>query len=251
MANFDFSPYAVAGATRPDSFSGLDPAFRASLEQLFQGAPSEIQQGLRVMSGFRSNDRQAELWQGALAKYGSPEAARKWVAPPGNSKHNHGQAVDLRYLSPVAQKWAHENAGKYGLHFPLSNENWHIEPVGSRGGHNHAPQAPGTPAPAMAPGQMIADRPIAEGAPAQVAAAPAAQPQGQGGFGTLFANMAPMAAAMPVAEPEPIQFGGTGAEMQGAVNAEQGAERARGLRAQLMPDIAALLELGKGPRKVG
>ena len=136
----DWKPYLVGGATRPDSITGLDPAFQNSLAQLFLNAPPEIQAQLRLTSGFRSPERQEQLWQEALVKYGSPEAARKWVAPPGRSKHNHGQAVDLKYLGDDAKAWAHANAERYGLHFPMAHEPWHIEPAGSRGGS--VPKAP-------------------------------------------------------------------------------------------------------------
>jgi hypothetical protein len=125
--------YAVGGATRPDSFTGMNPQFRSSLERMFTEAPPDIQSQLQVYSGYRSPERQAELWKNALAKYGSPAAARKWVAPPGNSKHNLGFASDLRFGSDAARQWAHANAAKYGLAFPLSNENWHIELMGARG----------------------------------------------------------------------------------------------------------------------
>ncbi|WP_421565565.1 D-alanyl-D-alanine carboxypeptidase family protein [Ochrobactrum sp. EDr1-4] len=153
---FDWSRYAVGGAQRPDSFSGLDPQFSSALANMFSAAPPEILQHLRVTSGYRSPQRQAELWDGALKKYGSPEAARKWVAPPGRSNHNHGHASDLKYLDPSALKWAHENAGRFGLAFPLSNENWHIELAGRRGVGSQVasqqaspPQESGTPAPPM------------------------------------------------------------------------------------------------------
>lgn len=112
----------------------MEGNFAQSLEAMFANAPPEIQAEMRVSSGYRSPERQAQLWQEALAKYGSPEAARKWVAPPGNSQHNHGNAADLKYLSPAAREWAHSNAAQYGLAFPLSNEPWHIEAAGARGG---------------------------------------------------------------------------------------------------------------------
>lgn len=130
----DWTQYATGGATRPDSFSGMNSNFSAALEAMFAQAPPEIQAQLRVGSGYRSNERQAQLWEEALQKYGSPEAARKWVAPPGSSQHNHGNAADLKYLSPEAKAWAHANAAKYGLAFPLDNEDWHIELAGARGG---------------------------------------------------------------------------------------------------------------------
>lgn len=137
---WDWSKYAVDGATRPDSFTGLRPEFASALEKMFASAPPEILAELRVMSGYRSPERQKQLWDEALKKYGSPEAARKWVAPPGNSQHNHGNAVDLRYLSDAAREWAHANAGQYGMTFPMSHEPWHIELAGARAaGPGHHP----------------------------------------------------------------------------------------------------------------
>lgn len=124
-----------------DHIDGLDEGFATNLSAMMQDAPPEIREGLGVMSGYRSVDRQQQLWDDALLKYGSPEAARKWVAPPGSSKHNHGQAVDLAYngesLSNAPKEvvdWVHQNAGRYGLYFPMAHEPWHVEPVGSRSG---------------------------------------------------------------------------------------------------------------------
>ncbi|MCH4543122.1 M15 family metallopeptidase [Ochrobactrum sp. A-1] len=140
MATDFWKPYAVGGALRADSFSGMDPRFGSALQQMFSAAPPDIQQQLRVHSGYRSPQRQTELWNQALTKYGSPEAARKWVAPPGRSNHNHGYAADIKYLTPIARQWAHENAGRFGLAFPLNNENWHIELAGVRGKGQNRPQ---------------------------------------------------------------------------------------------------------------
>lgn len=130
----------VAGHGK-DHVDGLDENFAVNLGALIQDAPPEIAKGLGILSGHRTVERQKELWDDALKKYGSAEAARKRVAPPGRSKHNHGQAVDLAYngrsLKHAPQEvidWVHQNAGKYGLHFPMAHENWHIEPVGARGG---------------------------------------------------------------------------------------------------------------------
>ncbi len=150
MNGFDWSPYLVGGGTRPDAMTGLAPDFASSLAAMFSAAPPDVLSGLRVTSGYRSPEVQAGLWDAALAKYGSPEAARKWVAPPGRSHHNAGGAVDLKYLSPIAQQWAHDNAAQYGLQFPLSNEPWHIEPLGSRGGASPVSQTFGTAPPALA-----------------------------------------------------------------------------------------------------
>lgn len=156
--DWDWSRFAVGGAARPDTFTGMAPEFTSALQQLFAAAPPDL--GLRVSSGYRSNERQAQLWEEALAKYGSPEAARKWVAPPGKSNHNHGHAADLKYLSPEAKAWAHENAAKFGLAFPLGNEDWHVELADRRnpGATPASPMAP-RPNPMAAFGDFVAPQP--------------------------------------------------------------------------------------------
>ena len=135
---WDWAPYVVDGGARPDAISGLQDPFEQSMAAMFAAAPPEIRDQLRVASAYRSNERQAELWANALAKYGDEATARKWVAPPGRSQHNHGNAIDLRYLSPAAQEWVHANAAQFGLTFPLANEPWHIEPLGARDGTGYA-----------------------------------------------------------------------------------------------------------------
>lgn len=133
MNAWDWTPYLAGGGTRADAMTGLDPAFNSALVAMFQAAPADVQSALRINSAYRSPEIQQQLWDDALKKYGSPEAARKWVAPPGNSRHNHGLAVDLGYLNDTARQWAHANAGQYGLHFPMSWEDWHIELAGGDG----------------------------------------------------------------------------------------------------------------------
>lgn len=172
----DLASILVGGAaSRPDSITGLNPDFIRSLEAMLAGAPPEIQTALQITSGYRSPAVQQQLWNDALAKYGSPEAARKWVAPPGNSQHNHGYAVDLKFVNDAAKQWAHANAGQFGLAFPMGHEPWHVELAGVRGGggtpHNHAPAAPtpaaGAPAmTAMAGGAGVPASPFAAAEPA-------------------------------------------------------------------------------------
>jgi len=103
---------------------GMNPAFAGALNRMIADSGGR----LSIKSGYRSPERQAQLWSQALAKYGSAAAARKWVAPPGRSHHNSGTAADLG----GDLGWAHANAARYGLSFPMSWENWHIEPQGSR-----------------------------------------------------------------------------------------------------------------------
>lgn len=76
-------------------------------------------------SGWRSVEKQAQLYADWLA--GKPGQAR--AAPPLRSNHNFGLAFDLKFASPAGVRWAHENAARFGLHFPLDDENWHVEPI--------------------------------------------------------------------------------------------------------------------------
>lgn len=124
-----------------DSIDGMQEGFGNKVAALLQAAPAGIREKLGIYSGARSNERQAELFNEAVAKYGSVAEARKWVAPPGNSQHNKGLAADLSYggqslkdAPPEVVDWLHQNAGRFGLKFPLANENWHIEDADTRGG---------------------------------------------------------------------------------------------------------------------
>lgn len=122
----------LASGKSASHVTGMQADFQKRLASMIASMPKELQGSVTVNSGFRSVERQQQLWLEALKKYGSPEAARKWVAPPGNSQHNRGNAADLGYGSDAARQWVHANAGQYGLNFPLGNEDWHIEPVGAR-----------------------------------------------------------------------------------------------------------------------
>lgn len=145
-------PFLRGGKTR-DDLTGLRGAFAESLANLIENAPPDVRRSLGIVSAYRSPERQSELFSAAVAKYGSEAAARKWVAPPGRSKHNHGDAVDLGFGPKgtpeyqAAVKYAHENAQKYGLNFPMGHEPWHVEPIGARGGKTMTlPAAAGGPA---------------------------------------------------------------------------------------------------------
>jgi len=131
---WDWSPYLSGGGTRADAMSGLDAPFVGALQRLFSEAPPEIQAQLRVNSAYRSPELQAQLFDDAIQRYGSESAARQWVAPPGNSRHNAGRAADLGFLNGAAREYVHANAGRYGMQFPMDWEPWHIELAGAGGG---------------------------------------------------------------------------------------------------------------------
>lgn len=101
-------------------------------------------------SGYRSRERQQQLFCKKARDFGyrgncdadymavnAPEVyaqVRTWVAHPGRSNHQRGVAADLTFEDDAALNWAHSNASRFGLVFPLAHENWHIEPMGLRDG---------------------------------------------------------------------------------------------------------------------
>ncbi len=103
------------------------------------------------ISGFRSREYQGMLFQKAVAKYGSEDAAVRWVARPGRSEHQTGLVVDLgdeenpaADVEPPFEKtsafhWLEKNAARFGfeLSYPRNNsrgvhyEPWHWRFVGT------------------------------------------------------------------------------------------------------------------------
>jgi len=78
-----------------------------------------------VNSGWRSRKDQARLFREAVAQYGSETEAARWVATPGTSAHESGDAVDLRPAEATA--WLSEHGARYGLCPIYRNEPWHYE----------------------------------------------------------------------------------------------------------------------------
>lgn len=107
----------------------LDERFKKRMQALIKASNGRIS----VISGYRSNEHQQRLYNQAVAKHGAANAGR-WAAKPGRSNHNHGLAMDLRFANDAAKKWAHDNASRFGLNFPMSWEPWHIEPAGLKNG---------------------------------------------------------------------------------------------------------------------
>ena len=80
---------------------------------------------LYVDSGWRSHAYQEQLLDDAIAKYGSEEAATRWVATPETSAHVKGDAVDIGPSSAAA--WLSAHGAAYALCQIYGNEPWHYE----------------------------------------------------------------------------------------------------------------------------
>jgi zinc D-Ala-D-Ala carboxypeptidase len=102
----------------------LGPALLAALRRAATDAEAD---GARfvVNSGWRSRAYEAHLLSQAILKYGSQQAAARWVATPNTSAHVSGQAVDIG--PTAATTWLSEHGAAYGLCQIYGNEPWHYE----------------------------------------------------------------------------------------------------------------------------
>ena len=78
-----------------------------------------------ITSGWRSEQYQEQLFRQAASKYGSQAEAARWVARPGTSVHEAGEAVDIG--PDLGAAWLSEHGAAYGLCQIYRNEPWHFE----------------------------------------------------------------------------------------------------------------------------
>ena len=119
-----------------------------ALEKLFKSAKKE-KIALYAVSGYRSYQRQSEIFKNNLKKTG--ELANKYSARPGQSEHQTGLAIDVtckdvefalveEFEKTNAYLWLLKNSYKFGfiLRYPREKENitgyifepWHLRYVG-------------------------------------------------------------------------------------------------------------------------
>lgn len=115
--------------------------FRMALAGLLAEADGRVQIG----NAWRSPKEQQRLYDRWI--HHVPGQAR--AAKPGTSNHEWGLAADIVGDKPLA----HRLAPKYGLHFPVPGEDWHIEKIGVNRHTHPAPWSPGQdqPAPGWVP----------------------------------------------------------------------------------------------------
>jgi hypothetical protein len=102
----------------------LDSDLLGPLRRAAAGAAGDGVQ-FYVDSGWRSAEYQERLLREAISKYGSVEAATRWVATPETSAHVSGDAVDIGPSGAAA--WLSEHGAAYGLCQIYGNEPWHYE----------------------------------------------------------------------------------------------------------------------------
>ena len=120
----------------------LTPAAAAAWRTMKQAAASDSVV-LKLVSAFRSVDRQVEIVREKLAEGASIDEILSASAPPGFSEHHTGRAVDItsdgaapleiEFEQTPAFRWLSKNAGQFGfaLSYPVHNpygydyEPWH------------------------------------------------------------------------------------------------------------------------------
>ena len=133
----------------------LDQEAAAAFKQMRAAAAAE---GIDLIpiSGFRTIEHQAELFNAQTEKQGSEAKAAQLSAPPGHSEHHTGYAIDIgdgeypdsdikySFQETPGYAWLKANAHRYGFEesFPINNqqgvsfEPWHWRFVGSERAQN-------------------------------------------------------------------------------------------------------------------
>jgi LAS superfamily LD-carboxypeptidase LdcB len=139
----DRTPPAPADIVVVDGFERTVPLHRLAAEAWAALTAAARADGhaaplLLPVSGYRTVEEQAWLWEGALTRYGDPEVACQWVARPGTSTHQSGRAVDCHLGDPIeseyvdamrrtpAWHWLVAHAETFGF-YPYDTEPWHWE----------------------------------------------------------------------------------------------------------------------------
>jgi D-alanyl-D-alanine carboxypeptidase len=139
---YEVSAAALVGAHRPAPAADtdhLEPALHHQVDQAIAAAAAAGVE-LHVTSGWRSRAEQEQLFQAAVRRYGSPEAASHWVLPPDQSAHVRGAAVDV---GPRAgAQWLEQHGLQFGLCRRYDNEWWHFEPLAPAAGSSCPARAP-------------------------------------------------------------------------------------------------------------
>ncbi|MGV9709961.1 M15 family metallopeptidase [Gordonia sp. NPDC003424] len=134
--------WLAPSASAAPGTQGLSPVLATAYDRASRSARA-AGVAMWITSGKRSVAEQRQLWRQALATYGSPGVARRWVLPPNESTHVSGHAIDVGPRSGAL--WLERNGFRWGLCRTFANEWWHFEVV----------TVPGTPCPPMWPNAAV------------------------------------------------------------------------------------------------
>ena len=121
----------IEGTERPEEINPLVLARFLSA----QAAAKELGIELSIDSGYRSPEKQNNLYQRAIKTYKSADEAIKWVLPENLSRHPWGLALDVNLNHDKSgASWLEANGATFGLCRVYVNEWWHFEPLTAPGG---------------------------------------------------------------------------------------------------------------------
>jgi hypothetical protein len=150
---------SVASVQPGVDLSGINPEFEKRLVNMATAFKEQTGKKVLITSAYRSNEKQAELFNAKLKEVGGDRAkARKMVAEPmpplgqgRGSFHLKGLAIDINSKGAGginALAGSRDNPTgwleRFGLTRPVKNEDWHIQPSGTVPTADN-PVSPGTP----------------------------------------------------------------------------------------------------------
>ena len=120
-----FEP-ATLKANVPGQLQDMRADAAAALEEMFAACKAEIAVTLKAVSGYRSYQRQATIYQNKLDRVKTKEKADQFVARPGASEHQLALAMDVGQKSDDVNltssfgrtrggKWVAENCWRFGF----------------------------------------------------------------------------------------------------------------------------------------
>ena len=145
-----FEP-ATLKANVPGQLQDMRADAAAALEEMFAACKAEIGVTLKAVSGSRSYQRQATIYQNKLDRVKTKEKADQYVARPGASEHQLALAMDVGQKSDDVNltssfgrtkggKWVAENCWRFGFILRYQEgwedvtgyeyEPWHVRYVG-------------------------------------------------------------------------------------------------------------------------
>lgn len=145
-----FEPETVKAAV-PGQLQDMRGDAAAALEEMFAACKAETGVTLKAVSGYRSYQRQATIYQNKLDRVGTRERADQYVARPGASEHQLGLAMDVGQKSDDVNltssfgrtkggKWVAANCWRFGFILRYQEgwedvtgyayEPWHVRYVG-------------------------------------------------------------------------------------------------------------------------
>lgn len=141
--NYKVNLVEVAGGEQVD-----ERIYEPLMEMLEAAKEDNWDQLPLVVSGYRTEEKQQQLYNDKIAKYRgqgyseneAKEMAGQWVAVPGYSEHQLGFAVDINGATYDVYLWLQENSYKFGFIFRYpgnkteitgtAEEVWHYRYVG-------------------------------------------------------------------------------------------------------------------------